>query len=408
MPVNTIEEALEALNQGHFIIVMDDEDRENEGDLIIAAEKMTPEKMNFMIQNTSGVVCVAMPSEILDAFDIPLMVQNNTESQRTAFTVSIDYAHGTTTGISAADRTKTILALCNPNNQKEDFKRPGHIFPLRYQKGGVLRRAGHTEASVDLSRLAGLKPIGVICEIVNPDGSMARAPELFVFAEKHGLKVITIKDLIQYRLRHESLVKAMAQATVPTQFGEFTIRSYQSEYEPIEHIVMIKGDVNRKEDVLVRIHSECLTGDVLGSLRCDCGEQLNLAMKQIAEKGEGVLIYLRGHEGRGIGITQKLRAYELQDRGMDTVEANLHLGLPVDARSYAMAGQILKHLQVGSIELLTNNISKIDGLAGYSFKVNRQVPLQTPPTKENFTYLLTKQQKMRHILNLQGINHAGI
>lgn len=400
MPVNTIEEALDALNQGQFIIVMDDEDRENEGDLIIAAEKMTPEKMNFMIQHTSGVVCVAMLPERLDELDIPLMVQNNTEAMRTAFTVSVDYAYNTTTGISAGDRAATILALADPASQKTDFKRPGHIFPLRYQTGGVLCRPGHTEASVDLSRMAGLKPVGVICEIVNSDGSMSRANQLFAFAAQHQLKVVTIKDLIQYRLRHETVVKMTAQARLPTQFGEFKIVCYQSLYDPIEQLVLIKGDVQNKEDVLVRIHSECITGDVLGSLRCDCGSQLQMAMSQVAEKEEGIIIYLRGHEGRGIGITQKLRAYDLQDRGMDTVEANLHLGLPVDARNYTIAAQILKYLQVKSISLLTNNPSKICGLEGFSFAINHQIPLKTMPTHDNLSYLITKQEKMGHLLNL--------
>lgn len=399
MPVNTIEEALEALYKGEFILVTDDENRENEGDLVIAAEKMTVEKMNFLIQNSSGVVCVAMLPESLDALDIPLMVQNNTESQRTAFTVSVDYAHGTTTGISAADRTATVLALSDPSVKKEDFKRPGHLFPLRYQKGGVLRRPGHTEASVDLCRLAGLKPVGVICEVVNNDGSMSRTPELLTFAQQHQLKMITIKDLIRYRLNHETLISVLAEAKVPTKHGNFTIFSICAEYEQNEHLVLVKGDVRGKENVLVRLHSECLTGDVIGSLRCDCGEQLEMAMKTIADKGEGVIIYLRGHEGRGIGITQKLRAYALQDQGMDTVEANLHLGLPVDSRSYATAGQILKHLGVNSVDLLTNNLSKLNGLKGFPFKVN-QKSLFTEPSNENLGYLLTKKEKMGHLLNL--------
>lgn len=406
MPVNIIEEAVEALHKGQFVIVMDDEDRENEGDLIIAAEKMTPEKMNFMIQHTSGVVCVAMLSEALEALDIPLMVNNNTESLRTAFTVTVDYAHGTTTGISAADRTATLLALCDEKSKKEDFRRPGHLFPLKYHEGGVLRRAGHTEASVDLCRLAGLKPVGVICELVNSDGSMSRAPDLYEFAQQHGLKIVTIKDLIQYRLRHEKLVSVLAEAIVPTKHGDFKVFSFKADYEPVEHLVLVKGDVRGKDDVLVRVHSECLTGDVLGSLRCDCGDQLDLAMQAIAEKEEGIVIYLRGHEGRGIGITQKLKAYALQDHGMDTVEANLHLGLPIDARNYATAGQILNYLEVQSIALLTNNGSKMSGLEGFSFKLNRQVPLHTKPTSSNYHYLLTKQEKMGHTFNLQGASNA--
>lgn len=397
---NTVKEALEAIRNGEFVIVLDDKNRENEGDLIIAADKITQEKIGFMVRHTSGLICVSMTSDKLNELQIPLMCMENNESQKTAFTVSVDYAHGTTSGISAYDRTLTIQALNNSKSKAMDFKRPGHIFPLRYQSGGVLKRAGHTEAAMDLAVMSGTSPCGVLCEIVNDDGSMARGKQIDYFAQKHNLKVITIEDLIQYRIQNELHVKKLSQSNIPTNYGDFNISSYYSPLDDQEHLVLIKGYVAGKRNVLVRIHSECFTGDVLGSKRCDCREQFELAMKLIADKGEGILIYMRGHEGRGIGISQKLNAYNLQDQGLDTVEANLNLGLPVDRRNYYSAAQILKELQVKSVSLLSNNPSKIEGIKGFSFEVEKRVALSVTPTSHNFKYLITKQEKMGHHLNL--------
>lgn len=399
---NSVEKGLEAIRKGEFVIVLDDHDRENEGDLIIAADKVTTEKIGFMVRHTSGVICVSMTSERLNELNIPLMCIENNESQKTAFTISVDYAHGTSSGISAFDRALTILSLDNPKSKAHDFKRPGHIFPLRYNPGGVLKRAGHTEAAMDLAKLAGSSHCGVLCEIVNDDGSMARGIQIEDFSKKHNIPILTVKELINYRLKNESHVRPLSHSTIPTQYGTFKVISYYSDLDSQEHLVLVKGDVEGKKNVMVRLHSECFTGDVLGSKRCDCREQLELAMKTIADKGEGILIYLKGHEGRGIGISQKLNAYNLQDQGMDTVDANLNLGLPVDQRNYNTAAQILKDLKVESISLLSNNPLKVEGLQGYSFKLESRLPLTINPSIHNLKYLLTKQQKMGHFLNLKG------
>ena len=404
MPFAPIEEAVAAIARGEIVVVVDDEDRENEGDLIVAAEMMTPEKMAFMIRYTSGVICIPMEGERLDALNIPLMVTNNenTEVQRTAFTVSVDYRHDTSTGISAADRSATVLALLQDNARSGDFARPGHIFPLRYRHGGVLKRAGHTEAGVDLPRLAGLYPAGVLAEVVNDDGTMARLPELEVFAAEHNLVLISIADLVRYRRRREKLVRRVSDARIPTEFGDFTAHVFTSiiDDDNTEHVAFVMGDVAGKSNVLVRVHSECLTGDIFGSLRCDCGPQLHLAMERIAEVGEGVVVYLRGHEGRGIGLGHKLRAYALQEQGRDTVEANLDLGLPVDSREYGIGAQILVDLGVSTMRLMTNNMHKYGGLEGYGLEIVDRVPLIPATNSENVAYLRTKQDKMGHLLEM--------
>jgi len=395
-----IPDAIEAVRNGDFVVVVDDADRENEGDLIIAAEKATADKIAFMVKHTSGLICVPMMGERLDDLRLPLMVVENTDSHRTAFTVSVDAAEGTTTGISAADRAATIRALIDPSTQPDDLARPGHVFPLRYFEGGVLRRAGHTEASIDLARLAGLHPAGVLCEIVSDDGSMARLPELKEFADGHGILLVSIADLIEYRRHREMLVRRIATATIPTEFGQFKAIGFESLVDGREHLALVRGDVDGATDVLVRVHSECLTGDVFGSLRCDCGHQLRDAMRQIAEEGRGVVLYFRGHEGRGIGLMHKLQAYALQEQGRDTVEANLDLGFPPDARDYGIGAQILVDLGVTSMRLLTNNPTKRAGLEGYGLSITERVPLETAPTEENRGYLATKVAKLGHLMEL--------
>lgn len=397
----TIPEAVAAIARGEIVVVVDDEDRENEGDLIMAAEAATPETIAFFVNHTSGVICVPLTGERLDELQIPLMVrdQANTEAQRTAFTYTVDYRHGTTTGISASDRAATIQALIDPATHPADLARPGHIFPLRYTEGGTLKRAGHTEAAVDLSRMAGMSPAGVLCEIVNKDGTMARVPELVEFAKEHDLLLITIADLIRYRRQNEKLVKRIAEARIPTQWSDFTCYVYESLLDGEQHVALVKGAVQGEKDVLVRVHSECLTGDVFGSLRCDCGVQLDQAMQRIAEEGLGVLVYLRGHEGRGIGIGHKIRAYGLQDQGRDTVDANLELGLPVDSREYGIGAQILVDLGITTMRYMTNNPAKYGGLEGFGLEITERIPIQAVPNPENINYLRTKRERMGHLID---------
>ena len=399
MPLATIEEAIEAYARGEFLVVVDDEDRENEGDLIIAADAMTMEKMNFMIRYTSGVICAPMSDERADQLDLSLMVVENTESMKTAFTVSVDLIGDTTTGISAADRSATVKALADLDRIGTDFARPGHIFPLRARKGGVLKRAGHTEAAVDLCAMAGRPPVGVLSEIVNEDGTMARVPELEKFAEEHNLLFITIADLIRYRRRNEKLVEHFAEARIPTKHGEFAAHAYRSVLDEIEHVAYVLGDVENVEEPLVRVHSECLTGDLLGSIRCDCGSQLDSALEIIGEEGSGVIVYLRGHEGRGIGIGHKLRAYKLQDDGLDTVDANLQQGLPIDSREYGVGAQILADLGISKMRLMTNNPVKYGGLEGYGLDIVGRIPLRIDPNDENIRYLQTKKERLGHDLS---------
>jgi len=397
--LSTIEEAVRAIREGGMVVVVDDEDRENEGDLIMAAEDVTAESMAFYLEHTSGVFCVPLESARADELDLPLMVVANTEAQRTAFTVTVDYRHGTTTGISAHDRAATIRALIDPETRANDLNRPGHIFPLRYRPGGVLKRAGHTEATVDLCRLAGKSPSGVLCEIVSADKSdMARLPELEAFAERHHLPIVSIADLIRYRRHHEKLVKRIAEAALPTEFGNFQAVVFESILDGEQHLALVFGDIQSTRDVLVRVHSECLTGDVLGSLRCDCGPQLQAAMMKIAAEGAGVVVYLRGHEGRGIGLGHKIRAYALQENGHDTVDANLELGLPVDSREYGIGAQILVDLGVSSMRLMTNNPSKYGGLEGFGLNIVERVPIESTPTPYNIDYLRTKRERMGHLL----------
>ena len=359
----------------------------------------TPEQIAFFVRHTSGVICAPVTGDRLDSLDIPLMVRENTESHRTAFTYSVDLIHGTSTGISAADRAATIRALIDPATRPADLARPGHIFPLRYSEGGVLKRAGHTEAAVDLARMAGLSPAGVLCEIVNDDGTMARVPDLVEFCAKHDLLLISIAELIRYRRQHEKLVKRVAEARIPTDWGDFTCYVYESLLDGEQHVALAKGAVQGEEDVLVRVHSECLTGDVFGSLRCDCGVQLDAAMRRIAEEGLGVLVYLRGHEGRGIGIGHKIRAYSLQDEGADTVDANIALGLPVDSREYGIGSQILVDLGITTMRLMTNNPAKYGGIEGFGLEVVDRVALHTVPNPENLAYLRTKRERMGHLID---------
>jgi 3,4-dihydroxy 2-butanone 4-phosphate synthase / GTP cyclohydrolase II len=399
MALATIDEALAQLRRGGMVVVVDDEDRENEGDLIMAAEDVTAESMAFFLEYTSGIFCVPLENERADELDLPLMVVANTEAQRTAFTVSVDFRHGTTTGISAGDRAATVRALIDPETKPNDLNRPGHIFPLRYRTGGVLRRAGHTEATVDLCRMAGKYPAGVLCEVVTADKSdMARLPELQEFADRHGLPIVTIADLIRYRRQNEKLVKSVAEASLPTEWGTFQAHVFESLLDGEQHLAMVYGDIENTPNLLVRVHSECLTGDALGSLRCDCGPQLHTALAKVAAEGAGVVVYLRNHEGRGIGLAHKIRAYALQEQGHDTVDANLVQGLPVDSREYGIGAQILVELGVTSMRLLTNNPTKRGGLEGFGLNIVERVPLESRPTSFNIEYLRTKRERMGHLL----------
>ncbi|MFC1941649.1 bifunctional 3,4-dihydroxy-2-butanone-4-phosphate synthase/GTP cyclohydrolase II [Chloroflexota bacterium] len=395
----TIPEAIEDIKAGKFVIVVDDEDRENEGDLIMAADKVTPEAINFMAVHGRGLICMSVLGERLDELRIPMMVRDNTSKYTTAFTVSVEAKHGTSTGISAGDRAKTVKAIIDPNTGPGDLLMPGHMFPLRARDGGVLVRAGQTEAALDLARLAHLYPAGVLCEIMNEDGTMARLPQLEIIADKFGLKIISVADLIAYRYRHEKLVHKVAEAKMPTSYGEFIVAAFKSDADPEEHLALVMGDVATDEPVLVRVHSQCLTGEVFDSLRCDCGEQIQIAMKDIAKEGRGVLLYMR-QEGRGIGIHNKIRAYALQDAGLDTVEANISLGFDPDLRDYGIGAQILAELGLRNIRLLTNNPKKVIGLESYGLKVTEIVPVITSPNKYNRRYLSTKQRKMGHLLKV--------
>ena len=395
-PFADIDAAITQIREGGMVIVVDDEDRENEGDLVLAADAATPENLAFMIKHTSGVVCVPMLGEDLDRLEVPMMVARNEDPKGTAYTVSVDATERTSTGISAADRARTCQVLADPGSAPGDVTRPGHVFPLRYHPGGVLRRPGHTEASVDLARLAGREPAGVICELVNTDGTMARVPDLAAFAEEHGLLLITIADLVAYRLEREGLVERVATAKLPTPYGDWTVVGYRSEIDDQESVALLYGDPEDQPDVLVRMHSECLTGDVFRSLRCDCGAQLDLAMARIAQEGRGVIVYLRGHEGRGIGLLHKLQAYELQDNGADTVDANLALGLPADARDYGTGAMILADLGLSTLRLLTNNPAKRAALNGFGLSIVERVPVEVLPNAANEDYLRSKGARMGH------------
>lgn len=393
----TVEEAIEEIKNGNMIVVVDDEDRENEGDLIVAADKCTPEHINFMATYAKGLICTPVEGFILDRLKIGQMVVNNTDNHETAFTVSVD-AVSTTTGISAFERCQTVKEMINPASRPEDFRRPGHVFPLRSVPGGVLRRAGHTETTTDLAKLAGLTPAGFCCEIMDDDGHMMRTPRLIEFSRRHGLKLITVQSLIEYRKKTECFVEKIAEADLPSKYGHFRIHAYESKLDGKCHLAIIKGEIRGKENVLVRVHSECLTGDALGSLRCDCGDQLALALKRIEKEGTGVVLYMR-QEGRGIGLGNKMRAYELQDHGKDTVEANVLLGFAPDERDYGIGAQILADLGLTTIRLMTNNPAKRAGLEGYGLKMVDRVPLETPLNKYNEGYMKIKKTKMGHILH---------
>lgn len=396
--MNTIEEALQDLVCGKMVIVMDDEDRENEGDLITASEFCTPEIINFMSSKAKGLICVSLTEERAKELDLRIMVRDSSALHGTKFTVSVDYIHGTTTGISAYDRAATVRALANKDTKPQDLGRPGHIFPLIASKEGVLRRAGHTEAAVDLMRLAGLKPSGVLCEILKDDGSMARLDDLIVFAKEYNLKIITVKDLIAYRLKSDFLVKCVATANLPSKYGEFDIKVYANLMDGLEHVALVKGNWNADEIIYVRVHSECLTGDVFGSMRCDCGPQLQTAMKMIEKQGKGVVLYMR-QEGRGIGLVNKIKSYALQEQGFDTVEANEELGFQADPRDYGIGAQILADLGVRKMKLITNNPKKRVGLVSYGLEVCDLVPLEMQPNDVNKSYLITKKEKMGHLLH---------
>jgi 3,4-dihydroxy 2-butanone 4-phosphate synthase/GTP cyclohydrolase II len=399
MPFSSIEEALEDFRAGKMLVVVDDEDRENEGDLTIAAEKVTPEAINFMARYGRGLVCLPMTGERLDELRIPLMVRDEQNSARfgTAFCVPIEARAGTTTGISAADRARTVLVAIDPRSKPEDLSRPGHMFPLRARPGGILQRAGQTEAAVDLARLCGLYPAGVICEVMNEDGTMARVPQLEAFCREHAIRMITIRDLIQYRMRHERLVRKIAEASLPTSYGPFRIHAFESQMDGRHHVAMVMGEVRTAEPVLVRVHSQCLTGDIFASTRCDCGAQLHTALERIAAEGRGVLLYLR-QEGRGIGLVHKIMAYELQDKGKDTVEANEALGFHADQRDYGVGAQILVELGVERLRLMTNNPRKFVGLEGYGLAISERVPIEIPPSEASRKYLRTKKEKLGHLL----------
>ena len=400
--INTIEEALDEIRQGRMVILVDDEDRENEGDLTMAAEKVTPEAINFMAKYGRGLICLSLTEERLNELRLPMMVLDNTSRFQTAFTVSIDARKGVTIGISAADRAATILTAIDDSTTSEDLVSPGHIFPLRARTGGVLVRTGQTEGSVDLARLSGLKPSGVICEIMNEDGTMSRMPDLRIFADRHSLKIVTIADLIKYRLHKESLVRRIAEARIPTKYGGlFTAIAYENDVDPFHHLALVKGDIQPDDEVLVRVHSQCLTGDVFGSKRCDCEEQLHKAMAMVEKEGKGVIVYMR-QEGRGIGLVNKLRAYCLQDLGRDTVEANEALGFQADMRDYGIGAQILVNLGLHKIRLMTNNPRKIKGLEGYGIQVTERIPMESKPSQENIEYLKTKAKKMGHILSIKS------
>jgi 3,4-dihydroxy 2-butanone 4-phosphate synthase/GTP cyclohydrolase II len=399
LSLDSIPDAIAAIGRGEMIVVVDDEDRENEGDLIMASEFVTPEAVAFFLAHTSGVICAPLTPERLDELELPLMVANNTESQRTAFTVTVDYRHGTTSGISASDRAATIRALIDPDAKPTDFARPGHILPLRYRPGGVLKRAGHTEATIDFCRLAGLREAGFLCEIVSADKTgMARLPELVDFARQHGLPIVSIADLVRHRRQSEKLVRRISSARIPTAHGEFAGIAFESVLDGEQHLALVRGDIAGRSEVLVRVHSECLTGDVFGSLRCDCGSQLDAALQVIAREGAGVVIYLRGHEGRGIGLAHKLRAYQLQEEGHDTVDANLQLGLPVDSREYGIGAQILVDLGITTMRLMTNNPAKYGGLEGFGLDIVERVPLEIEPNPHNETYLRTKRDRLGHTI----------
>jgi 3,4-dihydroxy 2-butanone 4-phosphate synthase/GTP cyclohydrolase II len=401
-PFAPIEEAIEEIRQGRMVVVCDDEDRENEGDLTMAAQFATPEAINFMAKEARGLVCLALTPERCDELGLDLMAAKNETPLQTAFTVAIEAREGVTTGISAADRARTIQVAVDPNASPRDLIQPGHVFPLKAKPGGVLERTGQTEAAVDLARLAGLNPAGVICEVMNEDGTMARVPDLVPYCERHGLKMVTVADLIAYRRRTEKLVERVVDTALPTAFGDFTAVGYRSLVDDKHHVAMVKGEVDGVEDVLVRVHSECLTGDVFHSMRCDCGEQLGSALAMIEQEGQGVLLYL-SQEGRGIGLLNKLRAYKLQEQGADTVEANLKLGLPADLRDYGIGAQILVDLGLTSIRILTNNPKKIHGLEGYGLSVSEQVPIEADPNVHNEDYLRAKRDKLGHALHHQGL-----